>query len=48
MENNELFEEVFDEIFDEVFDTEFDVNLEMDEIDPWMIIASEAGNSTVA
>lgn len=44
MENNELFEEVFDE----VFDTEYEVNAQMDEVNPWMMIASESGNTTVA
>ncbi len=40
MENNELFEEVFD--------SEFEVNLELDEVNPWMMIASESGNTSVA
>ena len=44
MENNEL----FDEVFNEVFDTEYEVNAEMDEVNPWMMIASESGTATVA
>lgn len=37
MENNEL--------FNEVFDTEYAVNIEMDEVNPWMMIASESGKT---
>ena len=42
MENTEL----FDEIFDEVFETEYEVNAEMDEVNPWMMIASESGSTS--
>ena len=37
MNNNEL--------FNEVFDSEYEVNLDMDEVNPWMIIASESGKT---
>lgn len=40
MNNNEL--------FNEVFESDYEVNLEMDEVNPWMIIASESGNSSAA
>lgn len=37
MNNNEL--------FSGVFDAEYEVNLEMDEVNPWMMIASESGKT---
>ena len=41
MENKELF--LNDEVMDNSFDSEYEVNMEMDEVNPWMIIASESG-----
>lgn len=47
MENNELF--ITDEAMDNSFDDEYEVSLEMDGVNPWMIIATGTGSSnTVA
>ncbi len=45
MENNELF--ITDEALDNSFDSEYEVSMEMDDVNPWMIIATGSG-STVA
>ena len=41
MENKELI--INDEAMENIFDVEYEVNMEMDEVNPWMIIASESG-----
>lgn len=45
MENYELF--LNDEAIDNSFDSEYDVNMELDNVNPWMLIAIY-GNSTAA
>lgn len=45
MNNNELFTN--DEVMDVTFDTELEVNMEMDDVNPWMVIATNVG-TTVA
>lgn len=45
MENNELF--LNDEAMDTGFDSEYNVNMELDNVNPWMLIATY-GNSNVA
>ena len=45
MENNELF--LNDEATDNSFDSEYDVNMELDNVNPWMLIAIY-GNTSVA
>lgn len=43
MENKELY--INDEVMGNSFDSEYEVNMEMDEVNPWMIIASETGKT---
>lgn len=43
MENKELF--INDEVMDQSFDNEYSVSMEMDDVNPWMIIASNTSNT---
>lgn len=45
MENKDLF--ITDEAMDNSFDNEYEVSMEMDDVNPWMIIATNT-NNTVA
>lgn len=43
MENKELF--MTEEVMDNSFDSEYEVNMEMDDVNPWMIIATNTGSA---